>query len=382
MNLSPLQPISDELLSAYVDGDVTEEEKQQIEFAIANDPDVAWQIQTLRQTVDLLHSLPPIPLPRSFTLEESQVADILAERRGHQTNPRVGTTPSFWQQVLGFFNSGNLALRNASAIAAVLFLILMVGEVVTFPGQVAEQASVAVMESAPAADSEQTMASEVALAPTEVGPVPAEAPAAKDAPSEPEQAVEMSAAMSAPVLDEAPADEAPEASMARMQSSELEESAAPDPSLRTESADTGPAMSSMSAPVVEDATDTLPEGATVAPFASSAEDPSAARVMEYSAPASAEGEESAVEVYAEETPAEEVEPVAVPAAETASMTESAMVVEAVPAEMQDVAGAGPETVPSPPAAWNLWQALQVTLLSLALILLLLWLGSRRRGARK
>ncbi len=134
MNESYQNPITDELLSAYIDGDVTAAEQQQIEYAIASDPEIAWQVETLRQTVALLHALPAIPLSRSFVIQEDQVADVLFARRKHSTgltsNPR--NRPLFWQRLLLFLNGGNLALRNASALAAALFIVLTVGRATLF----------------------------------------------------------------------------------------------------------------------------------------------------------------------------------------------------------------------------------------------------------
>lgn len=147
MNRSSQTPITDELLSAYIDGLVTDEEKARIEAAVATDPRLAWELDTLRQTVELMRELPAIPLPRSFLLREEQVADVLAERRQRAgatagvhlppapARPGVTTSPvqrrpvsrqtdSFWQGLLAFFNSGNLLLRNAAAVAA-LFLVVV-----------------------------------------------------------------------------------------------------------------------------------------------------------------------------------------------------------------------------------------------------------------
>ena len=130
MNELPQDPITDELLSAYIDGDVTEAELRQVEYAIANDPDVAWQVETLRQTVALLRELPAVPLTRSFVIQEDQVADVLALRRNQSTvaaKTIVSVTP--WQRLLRFLNTGNLLLRNVSALAAALFLVITMGRI-------------------------------------------------------------------------------------------------------------------------------------------------------------------------------------------------------------------------------------------------------------
>ncbi|HRJ45451.1 MAG TPA: zf-HC2 domain-containing protein, partial [Caldilineaceae bacterium] len=81
MNRFSHTPIDDELLSAYIDGLLTAEETARVEAAVLADPVLAWEMESLRQTVKLVRDLPPIALPRSFVLAEEQVADVLAERR-------------------------------------------------------------------------------------------------------------------------------------------------------------------------------------------------------------------------------------------------------------------------------------------------------------
>lgn len=142
MDRSQKTPISDELLSAYIDGVVTSEERARVEAAVAADPVLAWELESLRRTVDLVRDLPPMPLPRNFTLREDQVADVLAERRSRTRQARVsGAAPAplsgagLWQQILSFFNSGNLVLRNAAAVAALLLVVITLsapGQRVTF----------------------------------------------------------------------------------------------------------------------------------------------------------------------------------------------------------------------------------------------------------
>jgi anti-sigma factor RsiW len=140
MSLSPRIPIDDELLSAYIDGELTDAEKATVESAIAQDPHVAWQVESLQQTVRLLSGLPLVPLPRSFTLDETAFAEGLEADEGQERDsdqltsaastsqirsPRAG---GFWHSLTTFFKSGSLLLRNAAAVAALLFLVLWVGD--------------------------------------------------------------------------------------------------------------------------------------------------------------------------------------------------------------------------------------------------------------
>jgi anti-sigma factor RsiW len=174
MNQSSPFSISDELLSAYIDGDVSEAEKQQIEIAIAADPEIAWQVETLRQTVALLRQMPSISLPRSFVLQEDQVADILQARRSSASRSAAGADhPSIWQRLRKFFNTGNLALRNASALATTLFIIITVSRTFLAGGpmmpMVAQSDQAAMFEAAPApaAESAEEAAPSIMMATSE-----------------------------------------------------------------------------------------------------------------------------------------------------------------------------------------------------------------------
>ena len=134
MDPQSLNSVDEDLVAAYVDGDVTTEERQRVEAAMAASEQVAWEVNTLRQTVELLQDLPSVPLPRSFTLTEDQVADVLQERRSlaklNAAPPMDSEEPqdSAWQRFLRFINGGDLALRNAAALAAVLLLLVFVAE--------------------------------------------------------------------------------------------------------------------------------------------------------------------------------------------------------------------------------------------------------------
>ncbi|MCY4410349.1 MAG: zf-HC2 domain-containing protein, partial [Caldilineaceae bacterium] len=93
MNPQNLHSVDEELVAAYIDGDVTTEERQRVEAAMATDEQVAWEVNTMRQTVELLQDLPAVPLPRSFVLTEDQVADVLLERRSRAPTPAAQTPP-------------------------------------------------------------------------------------------------------------------------------------------------------------------------------------------------------------------------------------------------------------------------------------------------
>ena len=58
-----------ELLSAYVDGEVTAEEAREVEELLASSEDAQRELAELQATVDLLQEMPDLDLPRSFALE-------------------------------------------------------------------------------------------------------------------------------------------------------------------------------------------------------------------------------------------------------------------------------------------------------------------------
>ena len=114
LDRQPQPTISDEMLSAYLDGEVTPQERVQIERAAAQDADTAWRLASLQQTVTLVKALPRVSLPRSFTLSEADVAP-----------PRAAAPASapWWRALFD-----PILLRNATAMTAVLFLVLLVGD--------------------------------------------------------------------------------------------------------------------------------------------------------------------------------------------------------------------------------------------------------------
>jgi hypothetical protein len=114
LDRQPQPTISDEMLSAYLDGEVTPQERLQIERAAAQDSDTAWRLASLQQTVALVKALPRVTLPRSFTLSEADVAP-----------PRAAAPASapWWRALFD-----PILLRNATAMTAVLFLVLLVGD--------------------------------------------------------------------------------------------------------------------------------------------------------------------------------------------------------------------------------------------------------------
>lgn len=436
MNQSSPFPISDELLSAYIDGDISDAEKQQIELAIATDPEIAWQVETLRQTVALLRAMPSVPLPRSFVLQEEQVADILHARRSSGRLAANAHDPSIWRRLLGFLNTGNLALRNASAVAATLFVIITLSRTFLAGGPIMPMV----------AQPDQAVMFEAASAPAAEDSAEALAPSAMMATGEDEEAAIMES--QAANLGDLGATESalPEAAARSMSATDEQTApvAQPTPSLQTTAFQTAPALAApgqesadgvtLRAMPVEQSTpapQAVPEAADafalqapagVAEHAAPAPEIGIARA----APASEDGarvesssveeadmgiasaeETSNMETFAAEAASEDPSLVAkttnddtieVESGEAGIMDTQATI--APPDEphnntvsMADEAAARGVEAPAEIAvlvaepadrvtlSWDVWQIMQIGVLVLALILMLLWLGSRQRSPR-
>ena len=167
--------ITDELLSAYIDQAVTEEERLLIETAVADEPTVAWRLETLQQTVQLLRALPEMVLTRSFTLHELPVAAGHEETaRGPATALRQPRTSAMrlsaqWaalrETLAGLWQMGSPLLRNAAAASFALFLVLLVGDIaVTGPSRLARATVATAVLTQPAATSAMTPRQQASLA--------------------------------------------------------------------------------------------------------------------------------------------------------------------------------------------------------------------------
>ncbi|GEM_PF-5003278 len=104
--------IDDELLSAYLDGQVSPAERAAVDAVIAADPAVRAHVADLRATVTLLRALPQPALRRTFILTPEQAAAIRPARMAWLT--RLFPT-----------------VAAISAVAAVLCLVLIGGDLAT-----------------------------------------------------------------------------------------------------------------------------------------------------------------------------------------------------------------------------------------------------------
>lgn len=104
--------IAAELLSAYLDGQVTPRECSQVEQHLRVCATCARELETLRYTTRLLRAVPRVSLPRAFTLSEAEVRREVARRRAVRALPY---------------------LRGATALVAALLLVVVVGDFLLEP---------------------------------------------------------------------------------------------------------------------------------------------------------------------------------------------------------------------------------------------------------
>ena len=178
-----------ELLSAYVDGEVTAEEAREVEEFLETSEDAGRELSELQATVDLVRGLPELDLPRSFAL------DAAPKKRWTMWWPSVRTT------------------GLATSVAAMLLVALVAGDMLN----VLEQARFGGDDSEYASDdSGFPLAAAPSVAQESAGVASMDAPA----PPEPEAAVMKSLATQDESVQAPAAPAAAAPGMARIESSE------------------------------------------------------------------------------------------------------------------------------------------------------------------
>jgi anti-sigma factor RsiW len=185
----------DELLSAYLDDELSDRERERLEAQLAADADLRSDLEALRRTVAMTRDLPTLSAPRNFILSPSMVEQA----------PQSAQPPRKRQsQALGWAAP---ILTAVTATVSLLFVLVLAGDLllggVGFGAPPRQEASPMAMEAAP---TEEPVESERAgVAATEAPPSTlAEAPEEEMSAGE-EGAVEKEAEEAA----EAEADEAP-----------------------------------------------------------------------------------------------------------------------------------------------------------------------------
>lgn len=100
----------DELLSAYLDGQLSAQEQVHLEAQLAADPALRAELEALRRTVALVRDLPPVPVPRNFILPQTAAA----RPRPIPSRPRRAQAAPL--------------LTAATSVVSLLFVIVLVGD--------------------------------------------------------------------------------------------------------------------------------------------------------------------------------------------------------------------------------------------------------------
>lgn len=103
----PLSSRDLENLSAYLDSQMTPSERSRLEAQLAVNPGLQTALDDLRQTRQLIRSLPKVKAPRNFTLKPSML-------------PARPPRP--------VFSLGALSFSAFSALAAILLLVFFIGD--------------------------------------------------------------------------------------------------------------------------------------------------------------------------------------------------------------------------------------------------------------
>jgi len=101
----------DELLSAYLDGELSERERERLEARLSEDAALRAELRALQQTVSMVHELRRVSAPRNFILSESMV-----QRREPAPAPEPRRA---WAAPL---------LTAATTIVSLLFVVVLVGD--------------------------------------------------------------------------------------------------------------------------------------------------------------------------------------------------------------------------------------------------------------
>ena len=112
--------IGDELLSAYIDGELNAAERRRVEQALAADARVRERHQALAATVQLMRQAPTLRTPRMFTLTEAQVAAAGGKVRG-------AAQPGWWRRLTAGW------VPRAAAAALALLLVAVVSAKMLLP---------------------------------------------------------------------------------------------------------------------------------------------------------------------------------------------------------------------------------------------------------
>lgn len=104
-----------EALSAYLDGELSAREQTRIEQELAQDATLRVELAELRRTVQMVRSLPTLPVPRSFTLDPAIYGRTKPRRV--RLYPIVRAATVLAMALFVFMTAGSFLFQPASAPA-------------------------------------------------------------------------------------------------------------------------------------------------------------------------------------------------------------------------------------------------------------------------
>ncbi len=99
-----------ESLSAYLDDELGERDRSRVERHLQSCPACRAELAALRQTADLLHLLPEVPLPRSFLVPVAEGRALASQRQPAFGAMRLASVMATFLFVIAL--SGNLLLQS------------------------------------------------------------------------------------------------------------------------------------------------------------------------------------------------------------------------------------------------------------------------------
>jgi anti-sigma factor RsiW len=154
-----------DLLSAYLDGDLSDADRAALEARLAAEPELRRELEALRQTVALVRSLPAMKAPRSYALNAALLEESGESTAAYEEMPaNVTRMPAA---------RGRRPLNWLSAAAAVTVLFVIVAALLVnrqtglfTPDDSQDGAAVAVMVTDTAAATQAFTARSAAVTPT------------------------------------------------------------------------------------------------------------------------------------------------------------------------------------------------------------------------
>ncbi len=128
--MNPQYPITDETLSAFLDGELAEDERKKVEVWLESSPDARQQLDDLKQIGSLVRSIPIPALPKDFHSAVMQRVQEASETTGSRPVNAATPTANGSDLVAGRARPAQTVKRLLSglvSLTAVMGLILAVG---------------------------------------------------------------------------------------------------------------------------------------------------------------------------------------------------------------------------------------------------------------